>query len=136
MPLATPFSLPLSLALLIAALGSPLSPVSSSQYLEPLTRQSVKQTSPFEHLILLGTLDGSLLAVDRYSGAIKWENGDIGGPLVQSSPYIAAKREGVYPFYMVEAYGDGYVHVMIPGESIKVATTCYSNLHLETAGIN
>ncbi len=91
----------------------------TGSYLEPVRKQGIDKSKLFDNLIIVGTLDGTIFAVDRYSGIIKWQNNRTGGPLVNAK-HSCLKENTATPFYMVEAYGDGFLHVFIPGESIKV----------------
>ena len=80
-----------------------------------MNEESVAVTSRgwVEQLLLLGTLDGAVHAVDRHTGTVRWSCKHIGGQLVRvhSNPKTVFIPEPIY---------SGSLYAYIPGDIVQV----------------
>lgn len=108
--------------------ASPLSaPVSSSSlsfdessvkmFLQPSERKGLEKSAVLQRLFLVATLDGTLTAFDKYSGALYWENKGLGGALIKGA---LSKSPEHLPLYMFEPIGSASMSAYLSGRGIQV----------------
>jgi outer membrane protein assembly factor BamB len=69
-------------------------------------------------LLLVVTLDGTLYAFDKYTGALYWKTANLGNSTITGS--YSKEHTPTNPVYIVEPQGPGSIYAYIPGSGVKV----------------
>lgn len=77
---------------------------------------SVERSVIVRRVLLVLTLDGTIYAFDKYTGAFYWENQELGGQTIRVEHSAEASA-----FYLVEPLDAGSMYVHYPGSDIKVS---------------
>lgn len=83
--------------------------------------QSLGRLAMGQRLLLVLTLDGTLAAYDRYSGALYWRTTELQGgrPIIHGSSASNVNEGG--PLYIFEPVGPASAFVYLPGGGIQVS---------------
>lgn len=97
--------------------------LTSNMLVQPTNMRGLEKSVIHQRLLLVATLDGRLLAFDRYSGHQYWENGQLGGPLLVGRNMPVAEDK---PMYLFEPHGAAPMYIYLPESGIQVLKSYYS----------
>lgn len=101
------------------AVGGVAQNYSADMLMQPAGMKSLEHSAILRRLLLVVTLDGTLAAYDKYSGAFYWENTE----LIQGRALLDGKYpenlKGA-PIYMFEPVGPAAMFAYLPGGGIQV----------------
>lgn len=106
--------------------------VGAEKGLQSVGETTIARSTVLQRILLVGTLDGTLYAFDKYTGVLLWENKQLGGPLMTRS---SNDNDSLGPSYFVEPLNQGSIYAYIPNSGLKVLEifVMASFLYLETS---